>query len=147
MASPAEFRCANCRAPIPSEAINWTTGLITCPYCGSIFALPVDLRKALPAPYASLVENRKVEPCKWHIGIELGHFAANQTISVNSQYTELRCESGELVHSGWSAEWGQSDENGAFRFGVVHVGTGYYHYTFSDETGNQAEFHLRTTDD
>jgi hypothetical protein len=98
------------------------------------------------SPAAKLIRNSPAGKCRWVVYMALTGFAPNSRITVNSNYDEVVCATGEVVTgASWTGVYGtKTDANGRLVIDYLHEATGDYHYVFTDELGNQASLPFTT---
>ena len=106
--------------------------------------LPIILHQN--GPTAEYTGSRLRETCQWFVFIRISGFTPNSTITVNSQYNEKVCATGETIEGDWTLEFFEpTDANGELYLAFLHQGTGEYTYTFTDAAGKSAQVHFTTT--
>jgi hypothetical protein len=98
------------------------------------------------SPEAKLIRISPAGKCRWTVYMALTGFAPNSSITVNSNYDEVVCATGEVVTgASWKAVYGaRTNDKGRLVVDYLHEATGDYRYVFTDELGNQASLPFTT---
>ena len=143
------------RAGVPASPVPVATAVVASAPSAAPIVVHTVVVTATPrtapstpafSPEAKLIRISPAGKCRWTVYMALTGFAPNSSITVNSDYDEVVCATGEVVTgASWKAVYGaRTNDKGRLVVDYLHEATGDYHYVFTDELGNQASLPFTT---